>query len=648
MKDFPAIASQISVDEPSPALWRDKLTYKEMLLDDYLSPLEKAAGQSGAVPREIQTQVLERLHWYFTVDRRERAPTVVVNQLMTVEFHDIVGQILRHIDIETLVSLDSQHISTEVKHALLSYKKPHCHSSVALDAYDRDQGLLRATYYLHGDKPSEVFLLDGKEVKPAFAKYRACNYFRRMLLRQRIVWLPVADEKDIEIRLDGQPVEISLDKINLISKNAANSFTKFGLLDKARLTFLPGRGCRQSPPFNLSGLKARLLLWLAHLSPIRKRFQNAWVFADRDIDADDNAEHLYRWVQQHHPEINAWFLLSRKAPDWSRLQHEGFRLVPSGWWNKLLFLNSDCILSSHTDHAHGDLAPEVYGKAMNWRFVFLQHGVTKDDMSHWLSNQPFDLFVTTSPEEYASIVEDDTPYTYTAREVSRTGFPRHDTLLTIARDTPSDEIDTILVMPTWRGNLSDGRHEKDEAINRLNVFADSEYAKRWGELLCNKELHDLLARHNKRLVFMPHPNAVPFLSVLKLPKQVEVLTKADIGIQRLFAKCLAMITDYSSVAFEMAYLRRPVIYYQFDFDSYYSGDHNWREGYYDYSNDGFGPRATEVFEVLREVQNLLISPNEFQGRYLERMERALPEQDGLACQRLWDYIIQIWHLRCAN
>src|SRR5699024_5122186 len=57
------------------------------------------------------------------------------------------------------------------------------------------------------------------------------------------------------------------------------------------------------------------------------RFKGAWLFMDRDTQADDNAEHLYRYVRKHHPDINAWFVLRRTSHDWQRLKNEEFRLL---------------------------------------------------------------------------------------------------------------------------------------------------------------------------------------------------------------------------------------------------------------------------------------------------------------------------------
>jgi hypothetical protein len=553
--ELPIPAPQLVQDKEPQFDWKEKATYGDLLVRDYLVLLENAFSQQGEVPSALQRQVAGELQLYFATDRRERAPTVVVNEAMAQRFHKVMRQIMRFVSTEAIASLDPGLVSAEVKHALLSYKSLEAWSPVTVDAYDHDQGLVRLSYYIHGSKPGEEFCVDGRATQPAFAKYRACNFFRRMLLRQRIVWLPVAAANLLRVHLDGRPVPVVLNSDSLLASDIPAADIRETAMAKVRLAYPYCKGSQQPLPWNFVGLKARLQLWLARLPWVRHKFARAWVFMDRDIDADDNAEHLYRWVHKHHPEINAWFLLSRESPDWKRLSSEGFRLIEPGIQRKLLLLNSDCILSSHPEYVFGGFDRELYGSSMNWRFVFLQHGVIKDDMSHWLSGQPFDLFVTSSPREHASIMGDDTPYSYTAREMCRSGLARHDSLLAAAASTPSSEANIVLVMPTWRGALSDDRLSDDS----MKAIAASEYVQRWGALLRSEQLREQIERHGMRLVFMPHPNAVPFLPAFALPSHVEVLTKADIGIQALFARSAIMVTDYSSVAFEMAYLRRPVI-----------------------------------------------------------------------------------------
>ena len=92
-----------------------------------------------------------------------------------------------------------------------------------------------------------------------------------------------------------------------------------------------------------------------------------------------------------------------------------------------------------------------------------------------------------------------------------------------------------------------------------------------------------------------------------------------------------MVTDYSSMAFNAAYLGRPVVYFQFDAESFFSGANASRPGYFDYARDGFGPVATTVEAAAEAVVTLL---KDGSGIYATRMdERFAAIRDGKCCER---------------
>lgn len=630
--------------EPPTAFWRDPITYDRFIEVNFITPLQEAAQQHGHAPRALQLAVLQQLHWYFTVDIRERAPTVALTTSQAPQFHALVGQVMRHIEADMLQAAELQHVSSEVRHALLSYQLPVLHTNVALDAYDHAQGLVRLSYYVHGTPPPETFLIDGVAVQPTYAKYRGCRYFHKLLLRQRLVWLPVAAANSLQVLLAGAaaPVTIGPQPFTLsqLTHRAGFDLDTTALLPVVRAAYPPGKGGQQPLPKGWAGWKVKLLLALARMPLLRQRFAKAWVFMDRAENADDNAEHLYRWVRQRHPEINAWFLIDRDAADWNRLAAEGFRLMSAGLMRQLLILNSEHIISSHADHVFGGLDRRLYGDAMRWRYTFLQHGVTKDDMSHWLGPREFDGFVTSSPAEHQSIVGDDTAYPYTAREVFCTGMPRHDRLLQISRLVPASEVDALLIMPTWRASLVDDRLAAASPADRLAAFSASDYARHWRGVLHSDKLRNLAAQHGQRVVFMPHPNAVPYLDAFDLPGHVELAQNSTTSMQHMFARCAGFVTDYTSVAFEMAFLRRAVFYYQFDRDHFYSGGHNWRPGYFDFDRDGFGPVSDQEEGLLGHLEQYFSDQGQVQPQYLVRMQRAMPYRDDLACQRVYKKIIE--------
>ena len=189
--------------EPPRTVWADLSAYDETLRQDFIRPLAEAASVFGQAPPALQRSVLDRLHWYFTVDRRAVAPTLVVDDALADVFHQRVSEVMRFVSPESLEDISPQ-ASAEVRHALLSYKSLTTHSAVSIDAVDQEQGLVRLTYWVHGEPPAERFFVDDREVKPLCSKYRGCKYFRRNLVRQRIVWLPATeDSTSLHVQLDG-------------------------------------------------------------------------------------------------------------------------------------------------------------------------------------------------------------------------------------------------------------------------------------------------------------------------------------------------------------------------------------------------------------------------------------------------------------
>lgn len=613
--------------------WQDKATYGAVIAGRLLKPLQEAARSPTGVPMSLQREVLRSLSSYFAMDKRERAPTVIVEEAMAEVFHDLVREVMTFIQPETIEWIGEQEIDQEVVHALWSYTNAKRHSLVFVDAFDYHQGLVRLSYYFHASRPTEAFLIDGQLACPAYEKQRGCHFFRRLLMRQRIVWLPASNGASITVLLDGAQVEVRMQSSAYADGLGAEM--KTGLLPGVRLSYPRGKGNGRELTLDWNGIKARALHLLASVPLVAHEFANAYIFADRESDADDNAEHLYRWVRDHHPEINAWFLLDSGSPDWDRLLRDGFRLVPPGLRRKLLLLNGKHVISSHLDNVFGGFDPSYYGRFLPWRFTYLRHGVSQHDQSHWLNSQSIDLMVSASPAEYESIIGSDTPYALTEKEVAYTGLPRHDRLRSIADAIERTQVDTVLVMPTWRAGLVDGRAQPLGQGDPAEVFAKSDYVRQWGELLRSKSLEDLVVCHGKKLVFMPHTGAMAYLSAFNLPPYVEVKTKADVQMQQLFVRAAVMITDYSSVAFEAAFLRRPVIYFQFDYQEFYGLAHNWRPGYFDYERDGFGPCVTSTSAVIACLADMLANNGQPDDRYLSRMECAFPVRDGGACRRVF-------------
>ncbi len=375
------------------------------------------------------------------------------------------------------------------------------------------------------------------------------------------------------------------------------------------------------------------VLRLAATPPVRKLFADAWVLMDRDTAAQDNAEHLYRHLRAEHPEINAWFALNRTSVDWDRLAAEGFRLLEHGSpRHKLALLNCRHLVSSHADgYVVKPLSTKRYGHS-TWNFSFLQHGVIKDDLSTWLNPKPLDLFLTSTRDEYESIAGTGTRYRYSSLETALTGLPRHDRLLRLGQAATPDDRRTLVFMPTWRLNLVGERSKSGNARARIQGFWETEFMQGWRAVLESDRLRKAAEAHGVRIKMVMHPNMEEYAADSPLPPEISVARFCDVDIQELLAGAVALVTDFSSLAFDAAYIDRPVVYYQFDTEAFYGG-HVYTSGYWSYPEHGFGPVCPDTDSALDAIIGLIESGGTPEPSYAQRILQTFEFRDGGCCER---------------
>jgi CDP-glycerol glycerophosphotransferase len=102
-----------------------------------------------------------------------------------------------------------------------------------------------------------------------------------------------------------------------------------------------------------------------------------------------------------------------------------------------------------------------------------------------------------------------------------------------------------------------------------------------------------------------------------------------------------MITDYSSVAFEMAYLQRPVVYYQFDRAAFFSGTHVFRRGAWSYEDDGFGPVVADLPGVVDAVTTIAERGGRPDDEHAKRMAATFAFRDGQCCRRTYESMAEL-------
>lgn len=361
-----------------------------------------------------------------------------------------------------------------------------------------------------------------------------------------------------------------------------------------------------------------------------------WLISDRYEKADDNGEAFFDYlIKEKQNEVSPYFVLSKESKDFQRLKKTG-RVIPAfGIRHKLLSVISDMIISSEgrEDSLHNPFRDQMYVIRDLWYakpFVFLQHGITKDDMSDYLCiwNQGFYGLVTACEPEYRSIIQGN--YGYKENEVWLTGFARYDNLV-------NDPQKIITVIPTWRKGLGDHPDPRTGAWTLNPDFVDSDYCRFYRCLLSDRRLIEAADRLGYSIQFRPHPNLGQYAALFGANASVELLDEGT-SYRDIFAKSALIVTDYSSVAFDFAYLEKPVIYAQFDRDEIFKGSHTYKKGYFDYERDGFGPVTETVDETVDRIIAYMEDGCRMDEKYRQRADEFFAFHDRKNCERIFNEI----------
>jgi glycosyltransferase involved in cell wall biosynthesis/CDP-glycerol glycerophosphotransferase (TagB/SpsB family) len=647
---------------------KDVARYLELPRHGYLSLLHEATAL-GPVPRWLQFLVLYDLQWPFREDHAMASLTSGLDPEVKEEYLGAVSEILEHIEDHSILRFNPTWIPLQIRLAWYVLKTGRLPGEldVSVSRTEAREQLVQLRYYVASAEVHERLLLDGKDARPAYAKIRAVEYFGRTMMFERILWVSALE--DIQI---------------FTSDLAIPDRLRFGAVDLPYFEATVSRvwrGQRRVPSGHAAAASAAVpprpsvvpwsrpvrraylaLRWRAlvavdrvrsHLREARlrgmqravkrdvrrpkvaRRYADAWLLMDRDDVARDNAEALYRYLRTHQPQVNAWFVIRRDSPDYRRLRREGFRMVAFGSRRHAVLMRSAAHLISSQANAYvtSPFDETRFGRG-TWKFTFLQHGVTKDDLSRWLNPKRIDLVLACTRPEYESFVADGTQYTFTRREVALTGFPRHDELLAAARSVKPSDRDAILIVPTWRNYLLKRETKLGSAREPVEGFWESEYVREWTALISDDRLASLAARTGCRIVFAPHPNLQAHIRPEHLPKHVEYFSYSDGDIKRMIAQARIAITDYSSLGTEAALAGAPLVYFQFDRDEFFRGAHAYRPGYFTAEECGYGPVVYDVQAAIAAI-DLLMTDREYVRPYLVRIEADFRFRDESNSERAY-------------
>ncbi len=361
--------------------------------------------------------------------------------------------------------------------------------------------------------------------------------------------------------------------------------------------------------------------------PLRffKKYKNLWVISERPNEARDNGYWLFDWILKNKPEENVRFILSKNSKDYDKMPRKDLIIEPGSLKHYVYYILSSYSVSTHM---HG-ASP---GKSFCIPFlplmrkkktVFLQHGIIKDYIP---LRGKLDIIIASSYEEKELILKANPKY---EKNVFVTGLCRYDGL---KKANGKEKI--ILVMPTFRKKIRDIGRLK----NADEVFISTLYYKKWNSFLNNKEFNDLIYKNNIKVIFFPH-NEIQKLAhnFLVDNKNITIGKPEEFDIQELLCMADILVTDYSSVLFDFVYMGKPVAYYQFDQEDFFSSHYKSSGKAYP-----FGEIAKDETDLVLNIKDIIKRGYTLDKKYIDESKNFYRYRDNHNCERNFNVIKGIY------
>ena len=350
--------------------------------------------------------------------------------------------------------------------------------------------------------------------------------------------------------------------------------------------------------------------------------------------AQDNGYYFFKYCMDHEEEKrqnnHIYYVITKDAPDRKKLDAYQSHLVDFMSIRHMIYMIAAELLVS-TDTRNHLYAMRQRGSILKRYLrkkplVFLQHGVTalkKVDFFYGKGKSgSCNLFVVTSDFE-KKIVED--YFGYAEDEIVNSGFARWDVL-----EDKSERLREILIMPTWRAWL--------ENVT-LEEFKESDYFHNYMALLNSPRFHCFLEKNDLLANFYLHSKFREFIQDFSVESdRIRLIVFGEEPANELMMRCKMLVTDYSSVCWDVFYLDKPVVFFQFDRDKYMEA----HGSYLDMDRELFGDCAQDVDGLLTYMEKCADDHFVVRPEY-EKMQKSFYKYfDDQNSRRICDAIVKKW------
>ncbi len=373
-------------------------------------------------------------------------------------------------------------------------------------------------------------------------------------------------------------------------------------------------------------IKDAIKFIIAYIWSLSLKKKDIWLVTERRAESKDNGYYFFKYMRENYPDKQVYYAIDKESDHIKKIEQYSHIVYFNSLKHYAYAIAATRLIGAFLPVGIPDsICFYKFSGLIKGKKIFLQHGITKENIkSLHYENTKISLFLCGGEPEAKFIKKE---FGYPMGSVKYTGFCRYDGLKNVGAGT------CILFMPTWRQWLpSASFHSENTTIKESN------YLKQVKALLNNKCLHDLLEKNNIKLIFYPHHELQCYLNMFeqKYDENIIIASEKKYDVQKLLLDCKCLITDYSSVAFDVAYMKKPIIYYQFDEEEYY--EKHYPRAYFSYEKMGFGKKCIKTEDVINELYKIIMDNYAMDSYYQKRVEEFFAYSDQKNCERVYEAI----------
>lgn len=659
------------------------IEYFRYIKEDLIPYIEKSIG---LMPRYMQYVIFNEVKTRFVNNLNNKNKHIVDDDLD--EFLDLCSYILNYISDDIILNQDllkNNKISKELKLILIKLKygddfKPFyirknksllmctkenflldiTKERIRIDAMEYENDMLIIDFSLFGfvdfNRFNIICMYDDKEInveetfRYAHTKYFGRVFTKRNTFRIQLNKNQLRDNSQLKFFIESENKQylMTIEAIRYtarITSHLSKSYWKFDnyivsmptkniiKIERKKLWkciekefFMLLTCLKQSP-------KTFLLRLLYHINYPKFKNKNIWLTYDKLYKGGDNGEYFYKYIIKQNDGVDGHYVINEKYPDAKRLKNEGYKPLLYGTIrHKLYFLYASIVATTHGGvynfNGFDNKEIKYFQDLLKFSVVCIQHGLTVQDLA-FNSNRLFNnmkRYYCASKYEIENLSKP--IYGYEDKTILKlTGVPRYDGL-------KNNDQKQILITPTWRNYIALPVTKKEETKPYYPGFKDTDYFKIYNELISDKKFIETAKRTGYKIIYLLHPVVSSQIDDYEKNENVSIIPATEVNYEKILTESSLMVTDYSGVQFDFAYMRKPVVYYHHP-----KLPPHYKESGFSYENIGFGEICNNNDYLVDLLCAYMENNCEMSPFYRERANDFFKFSDFNNCKRIYDDLI---------